>query len=136
VREIEAFLARIAEQCPAMQSVWLIGERDQSTVYELLAFADLPTLQALRSTADLHSADVALSVVIDGDHFQSAWGSAPASGSLYQWEWQRAGERDAYYSEAKWSGPVRNANVHRKRRRAVCIWPPAIAKVEGKASGE
>jgi hypothetical protein len=124
-----------------MESVWLIASRnehpwEETPAWELLAFADLPTLQALRKTADLHAPDVVLRVVIDGDHFQAAWGSAPVTGSLYQWEWRRASDRDAYYSEASWSGPARNASVQRKRRKAVCVWPPPERKVEGGAQAE
>src|SRR5258705_9454903 len=38
-----------------------------------------------------------------------------------------ATEKEAFYSEARWTSPVGTGNVERTRRRAVCVWQSASA---------
>lgn len=133
MREISTFLGRVIEACPAIRSIWLIGEHASvdvsglaaSAAWDLVAFADAFTLQRLRKAADLHRADIHLRVVTDGDRFESAWGGLESSGSLMQWGWRHATPTEAYYNEAKWAGPVQDGNVERTRRRALRLWQSA-----------
>src|SRR4051812_6487567 len=114
MREISLFVHRLAERCPGMRSIWTIGnsaagemrEAQSPSNWDLVAFADRPTLRSLRKAADLHRADVVLRVVLDGDRFEIAWGRLDMSGSLFQWDWHQAAEKEAFYSEARWTSPV------------------------------
>jgi hypothetical protein len=131
--EIAAFLAKLAERCPALRSIWLIGPRvnanlldsSRSAIWDLVAFADMLTLQRLRNAADLHRDDVHFRVVIDGDRFETAWGALRNYGSLIQWGWQQTTASEAYYTEATWADPLHDANVQRTRRKAVRLWQSA-----------
>lgn len=118
-----------------MRSIWMIGDRANGDVldspgpfdWDLVAFADMPTLHRLREATDLHRVDVLLRLVTDGDRFAIAWGKPHLSGSLLQWDWCQATEKEAYYSEARWKGPVGTGNVERTRRKAACVWQSAPA---------
>jgi hypothetical protein len=107
MRGISLFLDQLAEHCPDIRSVWVIDARAQDEVlgtcgpfgWDLLAFADLETLQQLRAATDLHRSDVRLRVVTDGNRFEPAWGDAGLSGSLSGWSWKRVSEREAFYAE-------------------------------------
>jgi hypothetical protein len=90
--------------------------------WDLVAFADTPTLRHLRRATELHRVDVLLRVVTDGDRFEVAWGKLHVSGSLFQWDWCQATEEEAYYSEARWKGRLETGNVERTRRKAACVW--------------
>ena len=113
MRGISLFVSQLADRYPAIQSIWMIGDRADGDVldshgpfeWDLVAFADQPTLRRLRSATDLHRADVLLRVVTDGDRFEVPWGEQ-LSGSLYQWDWRQATETEAYYSEARWTLPM------------------------------
>jgi len=102
--------------------------------WDLVAFADQPTLRRLRGATDLHRADVLLRVVTDGDRFEVPWGKPHMSGSLFQWDWRQASETEAYYSEARWTLPMKTGNVERTRRRATCVWQSAPAGASPYAS--
>ena len=127
---LSRFVKQLVYRCPAMRSVWTIGERADGDAadsprpfaWDLVAFADSATLHYLRRAADLHRADVLLRVVTDGDRFEIAWGDVERSGSLFGWDWCRATEVDAFYSEARWALPVEAGNVERTRHRAACVW--------------
>ena len=107
MRGISLFLNLLAEHCPDIRSVWVIGARTEDEVlgtcspfgWDLLAFADEETLQLLRAATDLHRSDVRLRVVTDGNRFEPAWGDAGLSGSLSGWSWKRVSEREAFYAE-------------------------------------
>jgi hypothetical protein len=124
------FLSQLAGRYPAVRSIWAIGDRADGGVpdlqssfdWDLVVFADKPTLRGLRKATDLHRADMLLRVVVDGDRFEVAWGKLHLSGSLFQWDWREATEREAYYSEARWTQPEGTGAVERVRRRAVCLW--------------
>lgn len=106
MRGISLFLDQLAEHCPDIRSVWVIGDRaDDETSrsygpfgWDLLAFADEGTLRQLREATDLHRSDVRLHVVTDGNRFEPAWGDAALSGSLSGWNWKRVSEREAFYA--------------------------------------
>lgn len=127
---ISVLVDQLAGRCPAMRSIWAIGSRADGGMldargpfdWDLVAFADASTLRALRRATDLHRADVLLRVVIDGDRFEVAWGRPYICGSLFQWDWREATNREAYYSEARWTLPAGTGNVERVRRRAACLW--------------
>lgn len=127
---ISSLVDQLAGRCPGMRSIWLIGSRADGGVLEargpfdwdLVAFADTSTLRALRKATDLHRADALLRVVTDGDRFQVAWGPLHLSGSLFEWDWREASERQAYYSEVRWTLPAGTGDVERVRRRATCLW--------------
>jgi hypothetical protein len=120
VRGISLYLDQLAEHCPDIRSVWVIGERADEEVlgayapfgWDLLAFADLETLHELRVATGLQRSDVRIRVVTDGDRFEDAWGEADLAGSLSDWGWKRVNEREAFYSP---EGP----EPLRPRRRAV-----------------
>ena len=125
-------VSQLAGRYPAIRSIWTTGSRadgrapDSEGLFdlELIAFADEPTLRSLRKASDLHRADVLLRVVIGDDRFEVAWGRLHMSGSLFQWGWREANEREAYYSEARWTLPEGTGNVERVRRKAACLWRP------------
>src|SRR5688572_1745677 len=106
--EVEQFIPRLLQCCLDVRYVWLIGEdelavRDALPRWELLAFADAPTLQRLRKTDALHREDIDVMVVTDGDVFENAWGRRRLSGSLVRWGWRQGAGADAYYHEARWA---------------------------------
>jgi hypothetical protein len=127
---ISGFLGLLEAHCPAVSSVWMIGERAGSAaphqpgplVWDLLVFADAATLQRLRVATHLHRRDVRMRVVTDGDAYAVAWGDLPGYGSLFQWEWLQASDAEAFYSEAHWREPVQARVVTRTRRKALCLW--------------
>jgi hypothetical protein len=130
VRGISLFLDQLGAVCPALRSVWMIGQRANGEAmdsagpfgWDLIAFADTQTLQRLRKADYLHRQDVQLRIVTDGDRFELAWGANHASGSLGQWEWREAARGEAFYFEAHWATPVHSGNIERTRRKAVCLW--------------
>jgi hypothetical protein len=96
--------------------------------YELLAFADVRTLQRLRQSSQLHRADVELLVVFDGDRFENAWGQRRISGSLARWAWRQVSDELAYYDESKWAPGAAAGAVVRVRRKAILIWSSEHAR--------
>ena len=120
MRGITLYLDLLAEHCPDIRSVWMIGERADEEVlgthapfgWDLLVFADLETLHELRLASALHRSDVRIRVVTDGDRFDPAWGEAGLAGSLSDWGWKRVNEQEAFYSPEGREPP-------RPRRRAV-----------------
>jgi hypothetical protein len=130
MRGISLLVSQLTDRYPAMRSIWMIGSRADGDAldsqgpfdWDLVVFADAPTLRSLRKATDLHRADVLLRVVTDGDRFEVPWGKVHLSGSLFQWDWRQASEQEAYYSEARWTLPMEAGNVERTRRRAACVW--------------
>lgn len=132
--ELSAFLSRLLVGRIDIRAVWSVGDAEGGAAassargYELLVFADRPTLDSLRRSDHLHRTDVELLVVIDGDRFENAWGQRRLSGSLARWAWRRVSPELAYYDESKWDGHEGNAGaVVRVRRKAVLIWEPQFA---------
>jgi len=132
---ISLFISQLADRCPAMQSIWMIGARANRDVtdspgpfhWDLVAFADIASLCYLRKAQDLHRADVLLRVVTDGDRFEIAWGDSHTSGSLCRWGWRQATQTEAYYSEARWAPPAGTGHVERTRCKAARVWQSAPA---------
>jgi hypothetical protein len=117
------FLSRVLVGFLNVRSVWILDgatARDASIGHELLVFADHAGLQRLRACDDLRDAGVEMLVVVDGDAFESAWGSA--SGSLGRWAWRQVSPEVAYYDESRWAGRDTRGGVVRVRRKAALIW--------------
>jgi hypothetical protein len=124
---LSAFVSRVLARCLDIRALWSIGHADLAqarldSAGQLLAFADRPTLQALRRSDHLHRADVELLVVFDGNQFENAWGPRRLSGSLARWAWRPVTEELAYYDESRWADHERDGGVVRVRRKAVLIW--------------
>lgn len=125
---LNTLVSRLLASCLDISALWSIGH---PTLQEpnsldhgdaLLAFADPATLAALRRADALHTAEVQLFVVLDGDCFESAWGTQRLSGSLARWAWRQSSEFEAYYEEARWGDA---GGVIRVRRKALRLWPAA-----------
>ena len=123
--EVSAYLSRLLECCLDIRRVWLLGQDGEPAAglvprWELLVFADAPTLHRLRKSPDLHREDIDVFVVIDGDRFENAWGRGRLSGSLVRWAWREL-ENEAFYNESRWAGTHDLGNVVRIRRKAVLL---------------
>jgi hypothetical protein len=120
--DLSAFLSRLLVGCLDIQSVWMLDATagDASGGHELLIFADHAGLRRLRACDDLRDAGVEMLVVVDGDAFESAWGSA--SGSLGRWAWRQISPEIAYYDESRWAGRDTHGGVVRVRRKASLMW--------------
>lgn len=124
--EISAYLGQMLQYCLDIRFVWLIGQ-DQGVPHtaprwELMMFADSPTLQHLRKADRLHRADVDVLVVTDGDRFESVWGPRRLTGSLVRWAWRQGLAGEAFYNESKWAAGGNDGGVVRVRRKAVLLW--------------
>jgi hypothetical protein len=125
-----AFLHRLLRQCLDIRAIWSVGhgpglaaDEQPGHRIQLLVFADAPTLERLRKSADLHCDEVELLVVVDGDSFENAWGARRLSGSLSRWAWREVSADHAFYDESRWD-PESSASgtVVRVRREAHLIW--------------
>lgn len=123
---ITATVFQIVAACLDIRSVWSLdhdpgdGWMTQEP-HPLLVFADAATLARLRKSDELHSNETALMVVVDGDHFESAWPPDRLSGSLARWAWRQTTPDEAYYDEARWASGERGA-IMRVRRKAFLVW--------------
>ena len=135
---ILSFVGQLVDRYPAMRSIWVIGDRADGDApespgpfaWDLVVFADLSTLQQLRNATDLRRADVVLRIVTDGDRFEIAWDNPHMSGSLFRWDWCQVSDREAYYSEARWAGPLENGDVERTRREATRVWQSELNRAD------
>ena len=121
--DLPAFLSRLLVGCLDIRSVWILDHasaRDAPGAQQFLVFADRAGLQRLRACAGLRDLGVEMLVVVDGDAFESAWGSA--SGSLGRWAWRQVSPEIAYYDESKWAGQDGRGEVVRVRRKASLMW--------------
>lgn len=121
--DLPVFLSRALVGFLDVRAVWMLDcatARDASAGHELLVFADPAGLQRLRACDDLRDAGVEMLVVVDGDAFESAWGSA--SGSLGRWAWRQVSPEIAYFDESRWAGRDIPGGVVRVRRKAALIW--------------
>jgi hypothetical protein len=121
----DGVMRRVLLHCLDIDAIWSLDHEpgdacagEQPT--RLLAFADMPTLKQLRAYDSLHSSDVELLVVIDGDLFASAWGACKLSGSLARWAWRRVSSTEAFYDESRWADD--DGGVIRLRRKAFLLW--------------
>lgn len=129
---LTALAAQLTVVCLDLRSVWSLDHDPDEpwgvrSTYRLLAFGDCSALERLRKCTDLAADGVELMVVIDGDVFETAWGSAHLSGSLARWAWRRVSEDQAYYDEARWARLDDAERVVRVRRKALLIWQSADA---------
>ena len=128
---LASFISRLLACSLDIRSLWSLDHSpdapDLATPpYQLLAFADLATLQSLRRATDLHHEDLSFLVVIDGDRFESAWGACKVSGSLARWAWRYVSSDEAYYDESRWDPRTGHAGgVVRLRRKALLVWKGA-----------
>jgi len=142
MRGISVYLDQLAEFCPDIHSVWMIGERADDEAlgacspfgWDLLAFADSETLDRLREETDLHRSDICLRVVLDGNRFEPAWGDPSLAGSLCDWRWRHVSEREALYSR-------NSLDATRSAQRAIRLfegrsWVRATAGVPPSRPGE
>ena len=126
--ELSSFVSRLLRHCLDVRAVWSVGHDQLATEAphegrEILLFADRATLDMLRRSEHLHQHDVQLLVVIDGDHFENAWGPQMISGSLARWAWRVTGPDMAYYDESKWADREGDGSaVVRVRRKAFLLW--------------
>lgn len=130
--ELDNFISRVLASSLDIRSLWSLDHSPEEPClttppYQLLAFADLATLQALRRATDLHHEELNFLVVIDGDRFESAWGECKVSGSLARWAWRYVSPDEAYYDEARWDSRTGHAGgVVRLRRKALLVWKSAL----------
>jgi hypothetical protein len=127
MESIDHYIARVAATAVDCREIWLIGSRASGTAnpdsdWDLLVFGGPESYARLRAANELHRGDVDCLVVVDGDEFQSAWGSRLKSGTLSKWRWDRTGSSEAHYIEAKWQGADGAAKLSTRRRRAVLKW--------------
>ncbi|HYD58506.1 MAG TPA: hypothetical protein VEB41_16490 [Burkholderiales bacterium] len=122
------FIHALLSSVEGIRSVWTIGHApgasaDDGGPLRLLAFASAEVLERLRKCDAVHSAEVELLVVVDGDSFASAWGPTMWSGSLARWAWQRTAPDEAHYDESLWAGRgAHGGTVVRVRRKAFLVW--------------
>lgn len=97
---------------PSIEEVWLLrprvnDEQRRGSDWDLLAFADEAALAAIRANPSIHRGDLHLTIVTDGDRFETAWG-APRSGRLSSIRWRVEDLHSATYVE---DGTARAAAV-------------------------
>jgi hypothetical protein len=124
---IQEIVSRMLASCLDIRSVWSL-DHDPGKAWtakdghRLLAFADPRTLERLRKCDHLHSSDVELMVVLDGDAFETAWGSRRSCGSLARWAWREVSGNEAYYEESRWERRDDSERIVRVRRKALLVW--------------
>lgn len=104
--ELETWLDQLLVAYPAIREVWLIGSRANRSAHagsdwDLVAFADEATSEAVEADSQWHRPDVDLLVVTDGNNFKRPWG-APKAGSLTRWGWRQTDPGSATYEGTKW----------------------------------
>jgi len=125
---ITCFTRRVLAACLDIDAVWSIDHAPAEPWTDagpcrLLAFASRAVLKRLQACEDLHSAQVELLVVVDGDEFASAWGPLRLSGSLARWAWRQTALDEAFYDESRWAeSGGRDRTVVRVRRKAFLVW--------------
>ena len=119
-----ALLNTALASCLDIRAVWSIDHEVNEVSappgqLKLLVFADAATCARLHRSRPAGNAVIQLFVVIDGDAFESAWGSV-RSGSLARWAWRQTAPGEAFYDEAQWDGDA--CRVVRVRRKALLLW--------------
>jgi hypothetical protein len=73
------YINRLSERYPGVAEIWLLGSRctgspvRESSDWDLLAFADQGTLDAMRHDPNVRELGMDLLVVTDGDCFEQPW---------------------------------------------------------------
>jgi len=119
-----ALLDTALASCLDIRAVWSIDHEVNDVAapagqLKLLVFADAATCARLHRSRPADNVVAQLFVVIDGDLFESAWGSA-RSGSLARWAWRQTAPGEAFYDEAQWDDDA--CRVVRVRRKALLLW--------------
>ena len=93
---------------PAIKEVWLFGSRANGMArddsdWDIFAFADACTLDALRADVRMHASHIDL-LVVDSEtgKFENSWGEKRKKGSLQSWKWRRLSETEAAYEAHQW----------------------------------
>jgi hypothetical protein len=125
--DVRDFLFRLASECPALSSVWLIGSRANGTAtpssdWDFIAIGTEQSLEYLRGATHLHRNDTDFLVVTNGDDFSAAWGETDKRGSLSEWEWKEISESHSRYTQAKRMGPEDGSAVELQVREALRVW--------------
>lgn len=113
--DIGMYVDALRKKHPAIGEVWLLGprvnaEESRGEQWDLLAFADDKVLAAVRGDPASRRDDVRLSVVVDGDRFEAAWGDGK-SGRLSDMGWRVEDLHNASYA----SGAAARASAVRVR---------------------
>jgi len=103
------YISELVAAYPSIREAWLFGSRANGYAkpesdWDFLAFADEPTLTALRGDLRFHRPGIDLMIVTDGDQFESPWieGSRVDHGELSKdWRWNRRSATTATYLAAK-----------------------------------
>jgi len=96
----EHYINFLIENYARIHEIWLFGSRARGNVtassdWDLLVFADAPTLLQMRDDSRLRSAVDDLFVGHDGNSFVQPWGDNPKSGSLQEWKWKKQSSDEA-----------------------------------------
>jgi predicted nucleotidyltransferase len=129
--DVRAYVRKLATAHRNVREMWLLGSRANGSArpksdWDILAFADEPTFNALRDDQQLHHPDIDLLVVksVDG-RFEKPWGRKK-SGSLEKWQWNRVSETDATYRSTKFvpdPGETHHGDFHEQILKATRLWP-------------
>jgi len=129
--DVNAYVRKVAAAHPNVFEMWLLGSRANGTAtatsdWDILAFADEATLDALREDRELHWAEVDLLVVRSSDgRFEKPWGRKK-SGSLEKWQWSRLSDTEATYRSTKFvpdHGETHHGDFHEQILKAIRLWP-------------
>jgi len=129
--ELGAYVRKLAMKHPSVTEMWLLGSRANGTAkatsdWDILAFADESTFNALRDHHELQHPDVDLLVVKSADgRFEKPWGRTK-SGTLEKWQWNRLSETEATYRSTKFvpdPGEAHHGDFHEQILKAVRLWP-------------
>jgi len=129
--DVRAYVRKLTTAHRNVKEMWLLGSRANGTAkptsdWDILAFADDPTFNALRDDTELHHSDVDLLVVRSADgRFEKPWGRKK-SGSLEKWQWNRLSETEATYRSTKFvpdPGETHHGDFHEQTFKAIRLWP-------------
>jgi predicted nucleotidyltransferase len=130
--DVQAYVRKVAADHRNVAEMWLLGSRANGTAiatsdWDILAFADESTLDALRKDYELHRPEVDLLVVKSPDgRFEKPWGRKK-SGSLEKWQWNRLSATEATYRSTKFvpdPGETHHGDFHERINKAIRLWPP------------
>ncbi len=118
----------IVSKSVGLDSIWLIGSRannmaNERSDWDFIAFGSSGLYDSMHFTEELHTEDVDLLVVSDGDSFKNAWGAKDKRGSLSSWNWTPLSETSAQYTGCKWVANEEQAKFLEPRLNAVRVWP-------------
>ena len=102
------YIERLSARYPRIAEIWLLGSRctgflvSENSDWDLLAFADVGTLDTMRLDQGVREPGMDLLVVTDGNCFEQPWIEegyrVPKRAYLSAWGWKRYSECRAGYS--------------------------------------